>query len=211
MYRIYIDCETISSTPINPGDIQVPTNYKDSAKIEQYQRQRADEQFRKQALDSMQGIVLCIGCAQDEKEPICFYNMDSDSEYLILLEFENWIDKFPLNGFYWIGHNIKTFDLQFLWRKAVKYRLPRLGCHIPRHPYAQTIQDTQSLWAGTDTRNFTKLDDIAQFLDIGGKNGIDGSQIYDYWIAGKHEKIVDYCKQDIEITRSVFKAINFEL
>lgn len=56
------------------------------------------------------------------------------------------------------------------------------------------------------------LNDVAEAIGVcSSKTGdIDGSQVYDYFLAGRHEEIALYCMRDVECTREVYYCINFE-
>lgn len=208
MKRLYIDIETRpGDTKPSPADIPPPGNYKDPAKIQAYQESKVDEEHRKQSLNSMQGQVLCIGFAWGEDEPDCVY--DGECEENVLTMFENVVRPYSKQEVCWVGHNVRNFDLQWLWRKAVKYRLPNIAMMIPRYRYDKQVIDTGELWAGPDFKAYCKLDDIAKFLGIPGKNGFDGSMVYDAWFNGEHDKIMAYCMDDVRLVRDVYKAITF--
>lgn len=52
-------------------------------------------------------------------------------------------------------------------------------------------------------RKKVELEHIALALGISiPKDGIDGSQIFDFYKAGKVNGICEYCKRDVETTRS---------
>jgi hypothetical protein len=207
MKTVVVDIETLPGpTYPDPSEVDPPANYKDPAKIKAFQQSKVDEVYRKQALDSMQGRILAIGVAVKDDPPVCFYNETGDDEQKILSELEDFLDEAG-GKFAWVGHNVKAFDLQWIWRKAVKYNLPGLCDYIPRKRFDDRVIDTGELWAGPDYRAYCSLDKIAQFLGIPGKNGVDGSMIYDLWLAGEHEKIQEYCKSDVEITRSIYQKI----
>jgi hypothetical protein len=106
-----------------------------------------------------------------------------------------------------VGHNIRTFDLPWIWRKSLKYRLHSLARIIPRAKFDKRIQDTLELWAA-DFRDRVGMDSIARFLGLGGKTeGVDGSQVFDLWQAGELQTINDYCRQDVEVARKVYYTI----
>ena len=42
------------------------------------------------------------------------------------------------------------------------------------------------------------------------KEGIDGSQVNEFFKAGKIKEICDYCVRDVETTRAVYKKMTFE-
>jgi hypothetical protein len=107
----------------------------------------------------------------------------------------------------WVGHNIRAFDLPWLWRKALQHRLYTLAGVIPRQRFDKRIHDTMEMWAA-DFRDRVSIDAIATFLGLQGKpEGIDGSQVYDYWLAGDLDSIRDYCRQDVELAHSVYSII----
>jgi predicted PolB exonuclease-like 3'-5' exonuclease len=41
------------------------------------------------------------------------------------------------------------------------------------------------------------------------EKGIDGSKVYDYFLAGKGDEIAEYCKRDVDATREVYKKMTF--
>jgi predicted PolB exonuclease-like 3'-5' exonuclease len=45
--------------------------------------------------------------------------------------------------------------------------------------------------------------------DPAAEGGIDGSQVFDFYKAGKLSGIADYCKRDVETTRAVYKRMTF--
>ena len=60
--KIFIDIETIpSETMPSLDDLQAPANYKDEAKIKAWKEANQVEAWKKQALNSMQGRIICIG------------------------------------------------------------------------------------------------------------------------------------------------------
>jgi hypothetical protein len=206
MPNVYLDIETIPGP--HPPDLEAmkakaPSNYKKPEAIQKWAEENQEAEHRKQALDSMQGQILCIGVAIDDDEPqVCY---DKERLQLVWLE-ENILDHLQGN-IVWIGHNIRSFDLQWLWRKAVKYNLPGLCDYIPRYRYAKNVIDTMEVWAGPDYRAMCSLDSIARFLGIPGKDGVDGSMVYDLWQAGEHEKIREYCAGDVRMVREVYKRL----
>ncbi len=207
---IFIDIETLPSPePPSLDEIQAPANYKDEAKIQAFKESKINEFYRAQALDSMRGQLLCIGFAIDDG-PVqtLIRGMDGvNSEYDLLEAFSQEIKY--CSPVTWCGHNVKTFDLQWLWRKALKFGITALAQKIPRERYSRDVVDTLELWAGPDYRDRTSLDAIAQFLGLQGKTGdLDGSKVYDFWLEGKLQEIKDYCARDVELTRSIFNIIN---
>ena len=206
--EIYIDIETLPGPhKPSPEDIPPPGNYKDAAKIKAYQESKVDEQYRKQALNSMKGEILCISWAVDDEEPQALIRDDGAATEKDLLWRFN-VATSAYSPITWIGHNIKTFDLQWLWRKSIKYGWTALARKIPRERYSKQVYDTMELWAGPDYRDMTSLTDIAAFLGLDcDPDDISGADVHDAYLAGDLDRIVAHCKQDVSLTRQVYKII----
>jgi hypothetical protein len=56
------------------------------------------------------------------------------------------------------------------------------------------------------------LDRLAKALGLESSKGqgINGSRVYDYFCAGCHEEIADYCMRDVELVRAIYRRMNFE-
>jgi hypothetical protein len=39
---------------------------------------------------------------------------------------------------------------------------------------------------------------------------MNGSMVFDYFKQGRYEEIYKYCMADVEVTRAVYKKMNFE-
>lgn len=212
--EIYIDIETL------PGSVQpsiddliakAPGNLKKPETIQQWAKDNQENEWRKQALDSMQGRILSIGWAigDDPAQAMTVGLDDIEDEADLLHTFQELLLDHPidLSRLDWVGHNIRSFDLPWIWRKSLKYRLHPLARIIPRAKFDKRIQDTLELWAA-DFRDRVSMDDIANFLGISGKTeGVDGSKVFDLWQAGYLQIINDYCAQDVEVTRNVHRII----
>jgi len=79
-------------------------------------------------------------------------------------------------------------------------KIPRC---IPRDvkPWGKGIFDTMTAWAGT--RDTISLDNLCKALGIPGKDGFDGSMVADAWLAGEHDTIAEYCRDDVERVRQI--------
>lgn len=211
---LYIDIETLPSE--NMPDIEevkakCPGNIKKPESIQKWAEENQMEIHKKQALDSMQGRLLCIGWAfgDDPVQSLIVGMDDVETEWNLLSYFKQELFglNFSLNDYTWIGHNIKTFDLPWIWRKCLQYRLFDLASYIPRQRYDKRIFDTLEQWAA-DFKDRVSMGDIAKFLGLESKqDGINGSQIFDLWQAGELQKIRTYCEQDVELVRQIHKII----
>ena len=167
---------------------------------------KMEESFRKQALDSMSGKIFIISFAFDDMPIVTLYNEDEkqllDSFADALADTQN-----PM-GLTWYGHNIKGFDLPFLFHKALLHN-SKLLKYIPRSIRSKFIEDTATMFGMDKYGVYYKLSNIAKFLGIDGKyEGIDGGMVYDLWLDGKIDDLKLYCADDVRITRSIFKLLN---
>jgi 3'-5' exonuclease len=216
--KIYIDIETIpAGDPIAPCTLTPPGNMKKIDTIETWYREEApqiaEEQYRKRALDSMQGQILVIAFAVNNDEPIAIHSLIDEGfnwEGSILQDLENFGKNYIEFPIVWIGHNAVGFDMLWLWRRAIKYDLPWLSQNIKLDRYKGNVHDTMIMWGGGNFNNFSKLDDIAKFLGIAGKTeGVDGSKVYDLYLEGKIDEITEYCCNDVRMVRDVYQQISF--
>jgi 3'-5' exonuclease len=208
-HTIFIDIETLpgESRP-DPETLIPPGNYKSPETIAKWRAENADKVYRAQALDSMAGRILCIGYAIDDTEPVALtVGLNCQTEAEALEKLEESIDPLGL-PVTWAGHNVRNFDLQWLWRKALQYDCARLAQAIPRERYSKNVIDSMELWAGPDYQARASLDAIGRFLGIGRKTeGIDGSKVFDFWQEGRLEEISSYCKQDVVLARSIINIL----
>lgn len=218
MTTLYLDIETLPALGMTEAEkreaVKVPGTYKKADSIEAFIRENAEEQWRKSAVDSMRGEVLCIGWALDDEDARVVYRKPGCDERSVL---DEWAAMLALDGITSvqgrssttiIGHNILGFDLPWLRRRALRYSMRDLAVLLDRGKWGEQVEDTMLLWAGTAYREYHHLDDIARYLGVGRKaEGIDGSKIYDAWLGGEHDRIAAYCADDVRLTRAVYQRI----
>lgn len=204
MATIIVDIETVSRDEMPPLDsIKVPGNISKPDTILKYQQEHQEESWRKQALNSLEGRIICIGfCTLDSKiTTIC-----TDDEWELMTLFGRAVS--DLMGIYneplvWTGWNSNTFDLVWLWRKALQYNLP-LRKYIPKDNRQLTC-DLMRVFAA-DFKDYVSLAACAKFLGIEHEGG-DGSEIHTLWQAGDYLGIQSHCARDLETTRAIFNRI----
>lgn len=207
--NLYLDIESLpGAEKPKLEDISAPKNYKDEEKILAYKEDKLEEEYRKQALDSMKGRVLCIGyqfedSPFEEQAPEVIYEV---TEKETIKRFNDLL--MNMRPMFFIGHNILEFDLTWIWRKLIQYEFYDAARMIPRKKFDDRVQDTMLIWAGPNFKDKVSLDSLAKFLGIESKKeGMDGSQVYDMWLQGRHEEIKEYCKDDVRIVREIYKRI----
>lgn len=138
--------------------------------------------------------------------PDYFYAEKPDDEEECLGRF--WSKVLEKNPFRLIGFNIWTFDLWFMLFRSLKYRFPfDLPFNFNTYPskydknHCCDLMLTLSLYG---SKNWKSLDAVIAFLGIDKKIDMDGSMIYDMFLAGNHKKITEYSAQDINDAREIY-------
>ena len=185
---------------------------KDVAEIA-FQRRRtaANHDF----LQLHQHRVIAIACALREGEGFRVWSLGSaeDSEAELIRRFFDGIEKYTPQLVSWNGGG---FDLPVLhyrslvhgiaapryWDQGEDDRDFKWNNYISRyHSRHLDLMDLLALYQG---RGSAPLDDLAQLMGLPGKLGMDGSQVWDAYQAGKLPDIRNYCETDVVNTYLVF-------
>lgn len=223
---IYLDAETIPDGEMEDFELykDPPKNFKDPEKIKAWMEEQKEEQFLRQSVDTNRAKLLTIGAAVNDGKPQVFVDLASYDELTMLKDFEEFLrneretkitegvneDRYTFNDLIFVGHNIKKFDLQIMFVKAVKYNLQFLGelIHPARMRYNnQKSYDIMEIWGGADANTYISLDTVANTMGIQGKKGMDGSMVYPKFKEGKIDEIIQYQKDDVILTREVFLRV----
>jgi hypothetical protein len=205
--NVFIDIETIpAGDPIDPRSLTPPSVMSKADTIEKWFVEKAPEiaieKFKARALDSMQGEILCIGYAIDNDDPEVITGNEKWQ-----LEILHSLISVAQDSHTFIGWNIKSFDIPWLWRKAIQHNLPNVRNLFNRDRYRGNAIDLMEVWA-SDFKNYNKMQDVAKYLGLPGKtDGIDGSMIYGLYLDGKMNEIIEYCKNDVSTAREIWRRI----
>jgi hypothetical protein len=179
-----------------------------------------DEEFRKLALKAEHGRILCIGVIVERDGSIVQrgvlgrdrvslrFHLD---EAKTLRGFWKIFQGFNLRHDTVVGHNIFDFDLLFVYKRSVIHTVqPTVNLSFARYR-SQPVFDTMREWERWGW-NRISLNDLAHALNLptSKSNGLDGSRVYDFYNAGRHTEIADYCMRDVELTRRIFYRMQFE-
>lgn len=162
-----------------------------------------EEKYRKRAVYSTQCEIICLGYAFDDQPPQIISGTDKE----IVKGFDDLLSQYgdKRHSITFVGHNIKEFDLKLFYHRAIKYQFKDLLFHLQMLS-KENIFDTMDEWSFLTYKELTSMNDILTYLGMEGKGDIDGSKVYDLYLAGELEKIYDYCMEDIEKTRKLYKA-----
>lgn len=227
--NIFLDIETIPAGEKDPveyppyptlDDVKVGNRKSDTAEayreaqfpklVEQYNikcqeiDEKAEEKYRKRALNSTEASILCIGYAFDDEKP----EVLTGDEKHIMRSFEGLLEQFgdKRHSIMFVGHNVKEFDLKLIYHRAIKYKLNKLAYQL-MFMGKSMVYDTMEHWGFLSYREMTSQDNLLKYLGLGEKGDIDGSMVYDLYEAGEMFRIYDYCKKDVEDVRRIFKAM----
>lgn len=215
---LYLDLETI---PTQRDDFRAriaekvcaPGNIKKPESIAAWEAEQKPgavlEAVAKTSFDGAYGHICCIGYAIDDQEPQALrIEGDVSAEKDMLAEFAARVSH--KNEMVWaptvVGHNVASFDLRFLWQRAIVLGV-RLPGWMPRDakPWGNEVFDTMTKFAGAQGK--ISLDNLALALGLQGKSEIDGSMVASMWAEGRYDEISRYCLDDVRLTREIHKRM----
>lgn len=161
-----------------------------------------DSYFRGTSFSGEFGRIFCIGYAIDDRPVECL----SGDEKGILEKFWKIAEIADL----FIGHNIIEFDLRFIYKRSIIHNIrPSQNLNFARYR-SSPIFDTMKEWEkwGSQGASLHRLS-LALGFESSKSEGIDGSLVYDFFLAGKTDEICRYCKRDVEVTRKIYDKMNF--
>lgn len=215
--NIVLDLETIPGVEKpSPMDIKVPANYKKPETIEAFRNNpdNLNATWVKQSLSFIQGRIHTIAWKVNSEQTQSLWHDGSDEEGL-LKRFEEalvktYADHYGTGVMYgttWVGHNIKRFDMPYLWLRARKYKCETLLQMLGQTPRDIKMEDTM-LWANFNSyKEYVSLDAACKLFGLPGKGDFDGSMVFGAWQAGENEKIGEYGKDDVDKTYALADAL----
>jgi hypothetical protein len=193
----------------------------DERKPEAACKECTDEQFRRLALYAEYGRVLTIGVIVEQGSQILHQGVlgrDRSTgkfhlnETRTLRGFWNLLKNFNTGCDLIVGHNIMDFDLPFVYnRSRIIGVRPTIQFNFARYRSAP-IYDTMREWAHWNPHAVCiSLAHLAEVLKVGisKTEGMDGSHVYDEFMAGHDDLIAEYCMRDVEVTRAIYYRMNF--
>lgn len=131
-------------------------------------------------------------------------NFKYPSELVMLQALRQWLDGFVGPETLLVGFNVVGFDLPHLRWAYVRHGLRLPLCLNPAND--QPVCDVMRLFSRFTKRDtpFISLDEVAQRLRIGSKNGVTGKLAADWVAEGRHTEIVQYCLSDTLLTASAW-------
>lgn len=213
MRKLFLDIETLPAEESKMKTLRLLFDKKNP----EFDQEKFDDFVTKTNFDGAFGRILCIGYALDDEPAQNFYNENNEKETVrqfwelvssISIEPRN--TQYPDYGVQFIGHNVMDFDLRFIYQRSIVLGvLPSYELNFARYR-GYPIYDTMKEWVKWSNSSIG-LEFLALALGVPSpKDGIDGSQVAQFFADGKVNDILEYCKRDVETTRAVYRKMNFE-
>lgn len=225
--NLYLDIETIPTQDERvkadiAASIHAPANYKKEEAIQKWFAEHEEEEFdkayRKTALNGLVGEVICISWALDYGDVQHVYRTSEvGTEAELLVDFMLGLRKGlalshtdKLIEPVWIGHYITGFDLRFLWQRyIIRKVIPTVSIPYNAKPWDKSVYDTKIELSGMQSTGYGSLDEVSKIMGHMPKGDITGATVWDAWLAGRFEDIVEYCDDDVERVRDLHKRMTF--
>lgn len=183
-----------------PGNIKKPESVEKW--LDENRESAAAEAIGKTSFNPAHGHICTIAWAFDDDQIQVVHANEVAQEAQILAAF--FASLTPNHRYTFVGHYIGGFDLRFILCRAVVLGV-KIPQSIPRDPkpWDRTIFDTMTAWAGAKDR--ISMDNLCDALGLPGKGDFSGADVADAWANGEHQKIADYCVDDVERTREIWR------
>lgn len=203
--------------------ISAPSNYSKPESIakwmeENYATALADKVHRT-GFDGLLGSIACICYAFDDGPVFSVSTIDSTEAQMLEHFYRHVYDvasvemhsgSAPLD-LTMCGHNIAGFDLPFLKHRSIingVRPIHQFRKAFEAKPWDGCIADTMLMWS-SDREKRASMDKLCKAFGLPGKGDFDGSMVADTWPADP-QKVIDYCKADVERTRLIYKRLTFQ-
>lgn len=216
MKNIYFDIETIPSQldwvkQDLRAKIKPPANIKKQESVDKWYEEKLDDAFEekydKLALDGAYNHVVCVGVAINNDEPVTFSAASYEDEKTAIQDFIQYIEKHTdEHERRFVGHNVIGFDLSVLKKRCYALGINPSVFPLNAKPWESNPYDTMTRW---DAKSFIGLNALVQVLGlpVGKTDGFSGADVYKAWKKGEHERIAEYCKNDVVVTRAAGRTM----
>ncbi|HLM83792.1 MAG TPA: ribonuclease H-like domain-containing protein [Candidatus Bathyarchaeia archaeon] len=156
--------------------------------------------------DGTFGRILCVSYAINDDMVHCICNEDEKKVLESFWEAAKDVDLF-------VGFNIIEFDMKYLVQRSIVHGVkPKTKMRLTFAKYrSEPMYDVMHEWNQWSFGKGVGLDALARALGLPtSKTNMDGSEVYAYYKKGKIKEICTYCDADVEVTRKIYKRMNFE-
>lgn len=158
-----------------------------------------DEVYKKNAtLLPEYGLTVCVSYGFYDNGELKVGTLSGD-EKSIIEKSEAMFNKIASVGKIVCGYNVKNFDLPWLFKKMLMYKItpPSNVSTFNKKPWELTAVDFMEIWKSTSWE-YSTFDEMAYSLDIPSpKESMDGSMVHDAYHNGQIADIIKYCENDV--------------
>jgi 3'-5' exonuclease len=164
--------------------------------------------------------IIAISCVLRSRDGLRVWSLGdpSSTEAELIERFYDGIEKFTPDLVSWNGSG---FDLPVLQYRALRAGIQatrywqtgdedsafRYNNYVNRYHWRHT--DLMDVLSGYQSRGRVSLENVACLLDLPGKLGFSGAQVWDAWLAGDLVGVRRYCETDVLNTYLVY--LRFDL
>src|ERR1700678_4194699 len=179
-------------------------------------RQETGSEF----LSHEQHRVVAISVVMRSRDSLKLWSLgdEASSEKVLIERFFDGLDKFTPDLVSWngAGFDLPVLHYRSLLHSVAAARYWELGDTDQSFRYSNYLSrfhwrhmDLMDILSGFQGRGRASLHAIACLLGLPGKLGMDGSQVWDEFLAGGIRRIRDYCETDVLNTYLIY--LRFEL
>lgn len=223
----YLDIETLPTQDADliaemEADIRPPASYSKPETIQKWMDENKAaalaEKVAKTSFDGMYGRIACIAWAFGDGKVQASSAQHSEED--VLQHFYASVSaeaRIQLHGgaaehcITICGHNVAGFDLPFLRHRSIMLGIKPPAAILKAmlaKPWDSEVADTMLMWSA-DRERRSSLDKLCKALGIPGKDSFDGSMVAATWPTDP-QKVIDYCKDDVERVRAIYKRLTFQ-
>jgi hypothetical protein len=196
----------------------------------------AHKAWKDTALDGWSGEIMMIGCAANENPATVVHTITVKEDRIrssaggpeiiaarevtwdeaeTIREFLSEVSKLQFesgqHGVVVVGHNVRRFDLMFLWQRCVVLNI-QVPSWLEKARFESKFRDGGSVIDTMELAGNTKgtpfgLDRVCSALGIQTKGEIYGANVYDVVMDGRVDEAVEYCRDDIKRVGSVARRL----
>lgn len=207
--NIFLDLETIPDERPHVREyfaqhIKPPGNIRRVDSREQWEMEEKpaaiEAELRSLALNPWFAQIICVALAVDDEEPEAYALNERDT----LTAFNDRIFHFVkrYNSTTFVGHNV-LWDLRVIAARCAVHRLPVPPIPYNVKPWSDRIYDTANYLGDKPV----SMDKLCLTLGIEGKGDFSGSDVCAAYNNGELPKIIEYCKDDVKRTRSIYNRL----
>lgn len=213
--------EAIEKEPNQNTKIELKATWHSEAAREK----RIREAVAKTSVDVLRAEVLCIGVVVDDEPPRVYSGMGQDPkvnyEAHMLTRFSEDLRAVTSAETIWAGHNVEAFDFPIILNRARRW-----GVMPPEHfPQPHNgkmrgrIYDTMlripsghglSMVSLRDASLAYGLPEPKTRLALPDGRPMSGALVGEAFEAGEHDLICQYCLEDMDASRALYRACTFD-